>query len=404
MILKTAFRNVLRQKRRTVLTLLTIFGGFTLAAVSIGWSDGSYSYIINMFTKSRLGHIQVHALGYLEKPSLYKTVDDYAAAGKKISSVPGVTAWAPRVYGAGLVSSGDKSTGAQIVGIDPALEDAATSFNKKVIKGKPLAEGASGSVLLGKGLASFLKAGPGSEIVIVSQAADGSIANSLYKVSGIIESGDEATDRTACYLDIRAAQEFFALGPKAHEIVVIVRDIRSVRETAAAVQKALGDPSLSVEPWQEFAKAFYRAMQADQAGMWIMLFIITLIVAVGVLNTVLMSVLERRREYGLLKALGTKPSGIVALILCEVNIIAAASVALGTGAGLLANYLLSFHGIHMPQPFTYGGVEFNVMYTEINARSFYIPALTTMVSATAVALFPAVKAARTDPAKSMRTF
>jgi len=134
-----------------------------------------------------------------------------------------------------------------------------------------------------------------------------------------------------------------------------------------------------------------------------MLVIIVLVVAVGVLNTVLMSVLERRREYGVLKAVGTKPAQIIKMVLLEVNILGLICIVLGTGVGLLLNYLTSVYGYTLPEPMTYGGMKFETMLGEINARSFYIPAITVIVSATLVSIFPALKAARTDPAKSMRT-
>ena len=135
MIVKIAFRNALRQRRRSVLTALTMFGGFVLAAISIGWSDGSYSYIIEMFTRNRLGHIQVHKKGYLDRPSLYKTIDGYRLAGSKIQGLKGVEAWAPRLYSAGLVSVKEKSATVQVIGIDPDLEQEATRFNKKITQG-----------------------------------------------------------------------------------------------------------------------------------------------------------------------------------------------------------------------------------------------------------------------------
>jgi putative ABC transport system permease protein len=402
LILKMALRNVFRHKRRTILTVLTMFGGFTLAAISIGWSDGSYSYIIGEFTRNRLGHIQVHAQGYLDNPSLHKVIPGYAAAGEKISRVKGVTAWAPRVYAAALVSVGDKSTGGRIVGIDPVREAAATRFDKKIVPGAMLPEQPRRSVILGSGLARVLKAKPGDEAVIVSQAADGSLANDVYTVSGIAESGDAASDRTDLYVHIRDAQNFLALEGRAHELVVIVDRIDRVKAITREIDSALGDSRLSVEPWQVFARSFYNAMKADQKGSWVLLLVITIIVAVGVLNTVLMSVLERRREFGLLKAVGTHPAQIVLLVFTEVGLQAGMSIVLGAAAGSLGNYLLSLHGVTLPQAFTYGGVEFSRLYAEINARSLYIPGITVLLSALAVSVFPALRAARTDPAKSMQ--
>lgn len=393
---------MLRRKRRTVLTGLTMFGGFTLAAFFIGWSDGTYSYIIDMFTRNQLGHIQIHKKGYLDQPSLYKTIDDYDLIIGKLRQLPDVESFSPRLYSAGLVSVGDKTAGAQIIGIDPVQEQEATRFNKKIIEGAPFSEEPSHQVLLGKGLAEILLAGIGEEIVIVSQAADGSIANDLYTITGIVESGDEISDRMAFYLHLKDAQELLVLDERIHEVAVIVNKLAKVRKITELIRQDLDDPALDVDPWQEFARSFYIAMKVDQRAMWISLLVVMLIVAVGVLNTVLMSVLERRREYGLLKAIGTKPIQIIWLVLAEINIIAILSIMVGIGVGTLLNYLLSIHGMTFPEPFTYGGVEFSKMYTEVNARSLYIPGLTVILSATIVSLFPALKAARTLPAKAMR--
>jgi len=144
-------------------------------------------------------------------------------------------------------------------------------------------------------------------------------------------------------------------------------------------------------------------MQADKQGAWIMLFIVILIVAIGVLNTVLMTVLERTREYGVLRAVGTRPQQILRLVLYEAALMASISIVIGFSLSLLANYILSQHGIPMPQSFTYGGVEFTHYYAEVNAHSLYIPAITVALSAMIVSIFPAIKAARIAPARALRT-
>ena len=403
LILKMAFRNIFRQKRRTILTALAMVVGFTLSSVFIGWADGAYSTVIAMFTRNRIGHIQVHRRGYLDKPSLYKTVDDYEAVGKTIGRVEGVEAWAPRVYSAGLGSVGDKSTAVQIIGLDTEREVNATQFDKKVTTGNLFSRETKHEAIIGAGLARILKAETGEEIVLVSQGADGSIANDLYTIVGIVESGDEATDRMACYLPIEAAQELLVLEGRVHEIIVIISDINRVDKITVAIEANLGDPALAVSPWQEVAKSFYRAMQADRTGDMIGRVIIMLIVAIGVLNTVLMSVLERTREYGVLKAIGTKPRQVFWLVVCEVNLLALGSIAIGALIGTLLNHLLSIYGITFSEAFTYGGIEFKTMYAEVNARSLYIPALTVILAATVVSLFPALKAARIMPADAMRT-
>lgn len=401
--IKIALRNAQRQRRRTVLTLLTMMGGYALASISIGWADGTYNDIIDIFTRTRLGHVQVHAPGYLDKPTLYKRIEDYRRVGDTIAAVDGVEAWAPRLKTAGLVSVGDNSSAASITGIDPARENAATGFAGKVARGEMLSDTGRGGVLIGTGLARVLEADLGDTLVVVSQAADGSIANDLYRITGIVTSGNAAEDRSSLYMHLAEAQELFALYGSVHEIAVIAENTGEARALAGRIDQALGERTLAVDPWQEFARSFYTAMQADKQGMYIFLFVIILIVAVGVLNTVLMAVLERRREYGLLKAVGTRPGRVFQLILAEVAVIAAGAIVVGIGVGLLGNWLLSVYGIQLPQPVSYGGMSFQTMHAEINARTIYIPALVIMAAALLVSIFPALQAARVDPARAMRT-
>ena len=401
MILRIAFRNTLRQKRRTALTLLTVFGGFTLAAISIGWSDGTYSYIINMFTRNRLGHIEIHEDHYLDRPSIYKRIQNYREIGARIRRIDGVEAWAPRVLSAGLAALKDKTTAVQVIGMDAELEESATGFNKNIVQGAPLSNDTSGKILVGKELARNLKAQLGDGIVIVSQGADGSLANDVFTLGGIVDTGDESMDRMGFYMTLSDAQQFLVTGDEVHEIIVIIHNLKHINGITQSIRDSLGDPKLDVQPWQVFAKSFYNAMKADQDGMWIMLAVIILIVAVGVLNTVLMSVLERRREYGLL---GTRPEQIVKLVLAEVGLIAIGGVILGTGLSIALNWALSIHGISLPITMTYGGAKFTHMYSEVNARSLYLPGVTVFLSAVLVALAPAVKAAATEPAEAMRTF
>lgn len=400
--LKIAWRNVFRQKRRTLLTVLTMFGGFTLSAISIGWADGTYNNIISMFTRNRLGHIQIHEKGYLDKPSLHKNIVEYRAIGEKLTRMEDVEAWTPRFFAAGLVSVGDKSSGARIIGIDPALESKATRFEKKVSTGRALSESPSSEAVIGKGLAKTLEANIGDTVLIFSQAADGSLANDLYKIVGITESGNASEDRTSLYLHLDDAQKLFVLDSAVHEIAVIATGLDEVRDLVVKIEKQLKNPALEVKPWQEFARSFYVAMKADKQGAWIMLFVIILIVATGVLNTVLMTVLERRREYGVLRAVGTSPFQVFRLVIYEVESMALLSILGGALVSIGINYVLSINGVPMPQTFTYGGMEFSRFYTEVSMRGVWIPAATVAVTALIVGIFPACKAARVEPAKAMR--
>ena len=401
-VLKMAVRNIFRQKRRTIFTGLSVVGGFALAVIFIGWADGSYDNIIDQFTRTRLGHIQIHEKTYLDRPTLYKTISDVPKVGAVLERTKGVESWTPRVFSAGLAGVADKSAGVRIIGIDPERENRTTRFERTIVEGRAFRSSEAREAILGRGLADILQAKLGDEVVLLSQGADGSIAEDKFALVGVASSGDALTDRTAYYLPLATAQDYLVLDGRVHEIAIVVTRLNRVEAISRAITLELRDPTLSVDPWQVFAKSFYDAMKADKAGMWVMLLVIVVIVAVGVLNTVLMSVLERRREYGLLKALGTKPRRIVRLVLLEVVILSAFSMIIGAGLGLGANMILSQHGIKFSSGLTYGGMVFDTMKSEINLRSFVIPAVTVMISAVLVGFFPALKASRTEPARTMR--
>ncbi|MCK4889084.1 MAG: ABC transporter permease, partial [Candidatus Aminicenantes bacterium] len=224
-IFKIAFRNIFRQKRRSILTALSMFGGFFLSAFFIGFSDGSYNTIISMFTSNNLGHIQIHENTYLDKPSLYKTIYNYEDVLKKLSKINGIKSYSPRIFSAGIVSVGDKSSGAKIFGVDQKNEIRTTNFDKKIVKGEVFSGEDVNEVIIGEGLSKILKAGTGQELVVISQGADGSIANDAYKIIGISNSGNELEDRVTMYLPLKVAQELLVLEGRVHEIAITVGNL-----------------------------------------------------------------------------------------------------------------------------------------------------------------------------------
>ncbi len=409
---KLALRNLLRQRRRSLFTGLSMFVGFVLAGFFLGWADGTYNHMIDKFTRSRLGHIQVHAEGYLDKPSLYKTLGDPEEIGRRIEEIDTVDSWTTRIYSSGLVSITEKSAGARIIGIDRVREEDTTNFSKKILDGRAFSGGGdsgggemgAGEAVIGKELAKILKGGVGDEIAVFSQAADGSIAEDLYTLVGLVDMGDPGLNRTALYLPFAEAQEFFVLYNQAHEIAVTVDSLTHVEETAMRMQTLLADSGLDVAPWQEFAEEFYRAMQADKNGMYVSLLVVILVVAITILNTILMAVLERQKEYGVLKAVGTRPGNIVGMVLAETTLLALAAIVLGALATLFLNSYMSVHGIRLGTPIEWGGIQLEYMKGELNLRSFTLPAVTVLCTSLAVCLFPALRAARTEPAKTMRAF
>jgi ABC-type lipoprotein release transport system permease subunit len=401
--LRLALRNLFRQGKRTLFTGLSMLVGFVLACFFIGWADGTYNHIIDGFTRNRLGHVQIHKEGYLDNPTLYKTIENPQGVAAEVENTGHVDSWASRIYAAGLASVGEQSAGARIIGIQPEREDRTMSFAAKLVEGQYFASSSNQSIV-GKTLATVLDAGIGDSLIIVSQAADGSIANDIYEIIALIDTGDPGLNRSAVYLPLADAQRLFVLQNRVHEIAVTVEDLNHVTEVTTELQQRLAGSGLEVASWKEFASEFYRAMQADKNGMYLSLLVVIIVVAITILNTVLMSVLERQKEYGVLRAIGTRPARIVGMVITETTLLAAASIVLGSIVGFFLNLYFSRHGIALANPIEWGSVQFRFMKGEINARSFYLPSLTVIVTSLLVCLPPALRAARTEPAVTMRMF
>ncbi len=401
LILRMALRNVFRNRRRSLLTGLMMAGGFTLFSATLGISEGTYGSLIDMFTRSRTGHAQVHAEGYLSRPSLHKTIREPSRAGAALEAIPGLEAWAPRVYAPALAFAGSKTVGAQVMGLEPARESRATRLAAQLAEGSFVPDAPSGRAVVSARLASALGLKTGDEFSLIGQGADGSVASDNFRVAGVLSEAGSAFSGPWCLVHIEKAREFLALGGRAHELVLVFRDYRNAREGAALAASALAGTGLDAQPWQVTEKEFYQAMLLDKKGGEITNYVVMLIVAIGVLNTVLMSVLERTREYGVLKAMGTRPSSVFLLIMAEVLLLTLFASAAGALGALALNKYLAAHGIPLPKPFTYGGVRFTVMLSAVTAETFLRPAMTVLGAALAVGIFPALKAARITPVKAL---
>ncbi|GBE06615.1 ABC transporter permease YtrF precursor [bacterium BMS3Abin10] len=402
-ILKIAFRNIFRHKKRSALTGLMMAGGCALFALSIGMVDGGYGNLIDMFTRDHTGHIQVHKKGYLDKPSIYSTIDNPDSVGKKIQSVAHVQSWAPRVYTPALAFAGKKTTNVRVVGIDPIREARTTRIKYKVDIGRFISEAPLNEAVISDRLARLLKIDLNGEIALITQGADGSIANELFTVVGITGKSGETSGTSTCYMHIKTAQDFLSLGGGVHEIAVVLTDQALTMKTVGLIKSALQDPSLEVDPWQVVESQFYRAMKADIKGSWYTIVIFTIIIAVGVLNTVLMIILERTREFGVLKALGTRPLQIFMLIVYETVFLAVLSIIIGTAVGMSANWWFHEYGITLANPIEYGGYFFDTITAKITLRSLVLPAMIIFGTALIVSIWPAIRAARIIPVKAMRS-
>ena len=283
----------------------------------LGYSllEGSYGNIIDIFTLDSTGHIQIHQDDYLDRPKIYKTIQDRDQVEVALTDDPEVKGFTSRVFSPALAYSGDKTAPSRLIGVDADLEPKVSRLLQKVSKGTYFSSLRNSDgyfeAMIGQGLHVTLKLDVGDEIVLISSGADGSIANDIFVVSAII--GNKTSfDRMAVYLPLAAAQEFLSLGKDVHQYVLLVNNKDDNELVAKGLSAHL--PELTVSPWQKVEATFYRTMQSDKQGNYFTMGLITFIVFIGVLNTVLMSVLERTREFGVLRAIGSRPMQLVRLI------------------------------------------------------------------------------------------
>ncbi len=402
---KLALRNIMRNRRRSILTVLSMGGGYFLMSIMLSVSEGSYSNIIDLFTRDHTGHVQIHKDNYLDRPSLYKTINNPDVLIEKIKQYPQVISVAPRIYAPSLAYAGNKTFPANVVGIDPILESATSYLKNKVKQGVYLSDKLTDSgfypAMVGRALASNLKLDVGDELVLISQGIDGSIANDIFEVVALVGTA-ESYERMNVYLSLQGIRQFLSMSEKVHELVIVLQNQALSRSFARQLQNTLQNKKLQVMPWQQVEASFYKSMQADKKGSYISLGIIIFIVSIGVLNTVLMGTLERTREFGVLKAIGTQPIAIFRLIMLESLIVSIISCVLGVIIALPVNYWLIVTGIALPEPIDMGGISFVAMTGEISWFSMGIPALVVVTSTLLVSLYPGLRAARISPLQALQ--
>ena len=401
-ILAMALRNLTRRKGRTALTLAMMLLGTLLTVFSAGMAEGSYSQILEASTGSMTGQVQIAREGYVDKPSLFHTVQDAAAAEARLAATPDVRATTRRVEAAGLVSADLRTTGAMVVGVDPVDEPRVTTLNKAVAQGAWLDEAPPDvqPIILGVALAQRLKVELGGEVSFYGQAADGGSAQGLFTVVGLLKTGTDEADGGLALVRLSDAQEMLALDGRVHRILGSV-PLRRVDRVVGTAGVAGGGNVL--HGWQTLIPGLEGSIAADRAGYQIFLTIVLLVVLLGVTNTMMMAVLERTREYGVMIALGTTPGRLLALTLAEGFWVSAIGTVAGALLGAGLNWWTGRIGIPVGmEGFEFGGVAFDRMFPANDVVSSLVYPALILACGVLAALIPAVRASRLSPVEALR--
>jgi ABC-type lipoprotein release transport system permease subunit len=395
-----AWRNVWRNRRRSIVTIaamtLALWVELLYAGLIVGYMKGMENDVVDF----EVGDVQIFAPGYRDKPSIYTRIDHPDELLAKLDEA-GYPASA-RVLGGGLAAAGKMSSGVQFRGIDVERDAKVTLVGERLAEGKWLDPNDPHGVVIGRRLAQTLDVGLGDELVVLSQAADGSTANDLYKVRGVLLGIADLTDR-AVFMTEDALRELLVIPEGAHQIIVR-RPEKVDLETATAHARGLA-PDLDVQSWRDLLPIIANMLESTQGMIYIIFFIVYVAVGILILNAMLMAVFERVREFGLFKALGVGPSRILSLIFLECGVQTLIAIVIGTALALPAMWYLQNVGIDVGN---LGGMSMmglatrQIWYGMYDASTMRGPLIMLVVIVFFAALYPALKAALIRPVAAMR--
>ena len=338
---KLALRNLFRNKRRTVLTVAAIAFGLSMMLWTVNFQKGSYTAMIRMGIGSMAGHVVVQAPGYQDDKEVTLVVGDVSGISSTLATeFPGAVV-APRITLGGLLMSTSTSTGIALNGFDPVAEAQVQDLHTKVVEGEWFGED-DREIIIGKVMADTLDVGLGDKLVFMGQNGTDEVQSRMFRVRGIYRTGANQIDGRLAYCHLAAAQELLDRGDVAHMVTLHLPDPRDSFEAADRAEVLLG-PAVDVRDWKEALPELSGMIQMDRSSGDVMMAIIGLIVAFGVLNTLLMSVLERTREFGVMLSLGMKPGQLARLVLLEGMTLGI----IGALVGLALGIAFSCHAVYM---------------------------------------------------------
>lgn len=357
-----AWRNLWRNRRRTWLTSGGIAFAIFLMVVSRSLQVGAFDTMTDNTTAMLTGHAQLQHPDFMDDPALRHTVTDASAVARAIAQRSGVRAVAERGVAFALVSVGEKSFGAQVIGVDPAAEPALSSLPGAIRQGRYLESG--DDVVVGAALARNLGANVGDEIVVLGSTRDGGIAAFAGTIAGIVETGVADVDRAVLQIPLTAFQETFELGDEAHMIVVRMYSLSDVPDLIA---QPAGD-SLVWRAWQDLLPEVEQMIEIKQQGSLIMFGIVVLLIMFSVFNTFAMVVYERVREFGMLMALGMKPLRVLGMLELEAVWLTLFGVAIGGALSVVLVVALAAVGIPL-------GADVGAVFASLNMPDRIYPSL-----------------------------
>lgn len=399
---KLAWRNNLRNKRRTFLSALAVGMGLAALIFTDAISTGMLAGIIDTATGAFLGQAQIHRRGFLDTVDTDLVIKDGPALLRRLAAEPAVLRFAPRTLSFAMISSPSNSGSVMLYGLEPEAERGLSRLERAVSSGHFL-DGDGDMIVIGSALASTLGVGLGDKVVVTAAAAGGGeLSQAMFRVGGILNSGSRSMDSNLAFVRFKKAQQLLNLGGGFHEVALTFKDTRSAEDPSLPFWKKYGSGENEARGWPVLVPELTAAKEMSAFGIFITAVILSGIVALGITNTLFMSLYERMFEFGVLRALGTRPARLALMIISEAAVLSLISAAAGVAIGWLACRLVGIHGLD------YTGVDFaGVTILEpirplYRARQYGLYPAALFVFTLAVSLYPALYAARMNAVNAMR--
>jgi ABC-type lipoprotein release transport system permease subunit len=408
-LLRLAWKNLWRNRRRTLITLAALAFSLMLVQAFHNLAFGVYARMVDSGVRAGSGHIAVYRGDYVESRD-EKLAYAPGELAEGIARLPGVGRVLPRVYLPGLAQSSRESRGILLTGVDPSAERAVNPFLKDLPPGQMVRSSGGRDAVIGGRLLRELKIRQGGKFVVTVQNRDGDLVSELLRVRGVVETGIKGIDGSLIMVGRERAAAMGAIPGEIHELAVVLDPQADERAVLHVVAGMLADrPDVRPVPWEKAMPNLANAIKLDYASQKFIFAIILLIVTIGVVNTLLMSVMERTREFGVILALGADPARLRRMVLAEAAVLGLVALVLGSLLGSLATWYLVEVGIDLrafvPEGLEFGGVVFDPILRAVWDLSWMTRiALFVVALCLLASLYPAIRAGRIQPAEAMRHY
>ena len=403
--IKLAWRNIWRNWRRSVLTILAIFFATLLAVSTRSIQMGTYEANIKTALEILTGYIQIQKKGYQDNPAINKSFRFNDKLKSFIESDSSVKGYAKRIYGNGLISYRQNTYGILLFGISPEEEAKTSTLLKRIKKGSFISKEKQDGIVVGKKLLDNLNAGINDTIVVLTSGADGTMGNKKFQIIGTFSLGSPELDGMSAFINIEAADELMSMNGKINVVALRLDKINSIPDVLSKFKEANRDTSIAALGWEEVLPELKQSIEFDNASNVIFLLLLIIVVAFGILNTMLMSITERYREFGIMLALGTKHTKLLIIVFLEVIFLIMIGILLGNVIAHAINYYYYLHPIYLSGDFAgiyeqYGFIP--AIYFSIDIGFYIDMSVKIILISLASFIYPAYKLYHFEALKGIR--